>query len=600
MKKTVSILLFLVLVLQSEAQTGKRIIILHTNDLHSRLTGYAPESEYTPLRLNDDNTTGGFARIAGIINAEKESHKGAMLVLDAGDFTMGTLFPCLETKTGFQLRLMKKMGYDAVGLGNHEFDFGPAWLAEVINRSASMGDIPSILSGNTVFSEEDPADNSFEELYLKNLISGKIILERDGIKIGIFSLLGKDAANLAPKAVPLTFANQTAVAKKIVRELQSEKCSLIICLSHSGLVRMKNGEWGGGDAELARQVKGLSLIVGGHSHTRLDQPLIINGTPIVQTGEFGKFVGRLSFLFSDGKPRLEEYNLIPVDDKIVADPDINNLIDEQIKKISADVLLPLDLSYQKPVAEASFIIEGNDTGEFLESNLGPLVADAIHFYVNRKSGSGTDISLIAAGMLFDRIIPGMQTVPDLFRVTPLGSGGDTIPGYPLSRLYFTGKELKSILEILQVAYKSEPENYCYYSGLRVDYNPTKKLLNKIKKIDIIHPDGTVSNVDFHRKNKSLYSITADSYMLGYIGIIKKLSHGIVNVAPKDSEGNRLSDMKKAIIDMDDRKDGVQEGKEWLALIEFLRSMNDTNGNGIPDIDKKYKAALKCFYPVNAK
>ncbi len=69
MKKTVTILLFLMLVLHSQGQTGKRIIILHTNDLHSRLTGYAPESEYTPLSLNDDNTVGGFARIAGIIRS---------------------------------------------------------------------------------------------------------------------------------------------------------------------------------------------------------------------------------------------------------------------------------------------------------------------------------------------------------------------------------------------------------------------------------------------------------------------------------------------------------------------------------------------------
>ncbi len=97
------------------------------------------------------------------------------------------------------------------------------------------------MSSNTVFSEKDTADNSFEELYSKNLISGKLVIERDGIKIGLFSLLGKEADNLAPKAVPLTFAKQSSVAKKMVKELEDEKCSLIICISHSGLV--KDEKW---------------------------------------------------------------------------------------------------------------------------------------------------------------------------------------------------------------------------------------------------------------------------------------------------------------------------------------------------------------------
>ncbi len=99
----------------------------------------------------------------------------------------------------------------------------------------------------------------------------------------------------------MTFAKQVPAARKMVKELKEEKCDIIICLSHSGLEKEKNGEWVGEDVELARKVKGISLIVGGHSHSKLDQPLVINGIPIVQTGEFGRFVGRLSFLYTDGK-----------------------------------------------------------------------------------------------------------------------------------------------------------------------------------------------------------------------------------------------------------------------------------------------------------
>ncbi len=149
------------------AQTGKRITIIHTNDMHSRLTGYSPELSYTPLTTNDDKTVGGFARIATIISNEKKAGDGITLVVDAGDFLMGTLFQGLEPTTGFQLRLMKTMGYDAVCIGNHEFDFGPGKLAEIINSSARGGDIPPVLLSNAVFSDEDQADDELEKLFSK-------------------------------------------------------------------------------------------------------------------------------------------------------------------------------------------------------------------------------------------------------------------------------------------------------------------------------------------------------------------------------------------------------------------------------------------------
>lgn len=600
MKKGFVFFLLIVIVFSLMGQTEKKITILHTNDLHSRLMGYAPESAYSPLTIKNDNTVGGFARIAAIIKNTKEDTKGTTLVIDAGDFMMGTLFPSLEVKSGFQLRLMKTMGYDVIGLGNHEFEFGPEWLADVIRTSGSKGAIPSLLASNTLFDKKDGRDDSLAELFTENLVGRKLILEKDGIKIGLFSILGKDADRVAPKAVPVTFAKQFSFARKMVKELKNEKCDIIICISHSGVLKDKKGDWGGEDVELVRKVKGIDLIIGGHSHSKLDQPLIVNGTSIVQTGEFGQFVGCLALKYSAGNLRVESYKLIPVDDNIMGDNNINQLIEEQKKRISAETLTPLGMIYEKPVAETDFFLEGNDVGDYVNSNLGPIVADAIHFYVNRYNTRGTDVSMVAAGVLFDRINPGIQTAADIFRVMSLGSGNDGVPGYALSRLYVTGRELKSILEILLVAYKSSADNYCYYSGLRVEYNPDKGLLKKIKKIEIVKSDGRVLNVDFTKRNKSLYSITANSYMLEFIGIIKKMSFGLINVIPKDSTGKRVTDMTTAVIDMDEKREGIQEGKEWLALIEFLSSMKDINGNGIPDIDKKYAVPVRCFFPVNGK
>jgi len=596
MKKEVVFLLFLVVLFPLKAQTEKKITILHTNDLHSRMIGYAPESAYSPLTINDDKTVGGFARIASIIKAEKKSNSGTVLVLDAGDFMMGTLFPSLETKTGFQLRLMKTMGYDVVCTGNHEYEFGPEWLAAFIGTSVSKGEIPSFLIGNAVFDKKDTGDDGLEKLFSENIISRKMVLTKDGIKIGIFSVLGKDADETAPKAVPVTFSKQKSFAKKMVKELQDENCNIIICLSHSG-IKEKSGEWTGEDIELAKSVKGIDLIIGGHSHTRLEQPLVVNGTPIVQTGEFGQNVGRISLTYSGGKVKVDGYKLIPVDDRIMGDENVNKLIEEQKERINTEILNPLGMDYARKVVETGFIIEGNDMGDYVNSNLGPLIADAIHYYINKNSVKGADLSMVAAGMIFDKILPGVQTAPDIFRVMPLGSGKDDVPGYALSRLYVTGKEMKTILEILLVAGKSDPQKYCYYSGLRAEFNPDKGLLKKVKKIEILSSDGSVKNVDFSKKNKSLYSVTADSYMLEFIGIIKKMTFGLINVIPKDSAGNRVTDMQTAVIDMDENKAGVQEGKEWLALMEYLGSMKDTDGNGIPEIDKKYSVPVRTFFTI---
>ena len=125
----------------------------------------------------------------------------------------------------------------------------------------------------------------------------------------------------------------------MVKELKSEKCDIIICVSHSGVSKEKNGEWGGEDVELARAVKGIDLIIGGHSHTKLDQPVIVNGIPIVQTGEFGQFVGCLSMSYSPGYRQVDEYRLIPVDDKIIGDEHINQLINGSERRISISKFL---------------------------------------------------------------------------------------------------------------------------------------------------------------------------------------------------------------------------------------------------------------------
>lgn len=595
MKKITAIILLLYAALALSAQTERKIVILHTNDIHSRLEGFAPESAYTPLTTNDDMTVGGFARIASILKSEKEKNNGITLTVDAGDFLMGTLFQQLEPTTGFQLWLMKMIGYDAVCLGNHEFDYGPQKLADIISSAEKRNGLPPVLLSNAVLDEKNPGDDALEKLFASGAIKRTYILERDGLKFGFFSLMGVVADDNAAYAPPVTFSKQITAARKFVKQLQDENCDIIICLSHSGVnVDKKTGGWTGEDVELAKKVKGIDVIISGHTHTKLETPIIVNGIPIVQAGDNGQWVGKLAITYNNGIVKVDNYSLIPVNDMISGDPAVDRLIGGQEKIVTKEILEPLGMDYQKKAAESGFLLECIEEGDIKGSNLGPMVADAIHSYINRHDMTGTDVSLVAVGVIRDRIVPGFQTAADIFKIMSMGTGGDNVPGYPLSKLYVTGRELKNILEILQVIYQSTPGNYMYYSGIKVKYDPDKGLLKKIKKISIIRPDGTIKEVDFSKKNKALYSVTANSYLLQYIGIIKKKSHGIINVVPKDASGIPIKDLKTAVIDLDAEKDGIQEGKEWIAIMELLQSMKDTNGNGIPDIDEKYKVAIQCF------
>jgi 5'-nucleotidase len=460
--------------------------------------------------------------------------------------------------------------------------------------------MPALLLSNAVFSAEKSADDELEKLFDNNTLKRKLVITKDGIKFGFFSLLGVVADDNAAYAPPVTFSKQIPAAKKLVQELKAEGCDVIICLSHSGVSKSKTGEWTGEDVELAGKVKGIDVIISGHTHTKIDKPIIVNGTAIVQAGEYGQNVGKLSMTFTNGKIKVGSYSLIPIDDRIAGDPEVYAKIEEHKKNVTEVILNPLGMNYNMPVAESGFLLECNELGDIEGSNLGPLVADAVHAYVNRHVKGGTDLSMVAVGVIRDRIVPGLQTAPDIFRVMSMGTGNDNVPGYPLSRLYVTGRELKGILEIMYIAGKSTPANYCYYAGIKVDYDPGRGLLKKIRNISIVRADGSTKAVDISKENKTLYSIVANSYMLEYVSIIKKLSKGLVKVIPKDGSGSVVTDMKTSVMDFDQSRDGLQEGKEWLAIIEHLSSMKDTNKNGIPDIDQKYETAIRSFTLVKGK
>src|SRR6266481_10081738 len=167
----------------SAAATGKKTFtILHTNDLHSNLIGPSPASDYSPFTLNDDQTRGGFARLATLIARRKAARQaqGPVLILDAGDFSMGTAFAAAIRETGGELQLMSRMGCDATTCGNHDFDLGPDGTAQAIALAPKAGRVPAVVASNTTFAGSDPTLAGLQRLAAKGELRRYCVIERGG------------------------------------------------------------------------------------------------------------------------------------------------------------------------------------------------------------------------------------------------------------------------------------------------------------------------------------------------------------------------------------------------------------------------------------
>ncbi|HKK68313.1 MAG TPA: metallophosphoesterase [Bacteroidales bacterium] len=584
--------IFILMLLAAGQIMAQDIILLHSNDLHSKLNGYSPETEYTPTSTGNDETRGGFARIAGLIRKEKSTNNDdIVLAVDAGDFLMGSLFHPLEPDTGFQLRLMHDMGYDYLTIGNHEFDYGPEVLAQIINKAREKGDIPQLLLTNVEFDDDDPRDDALESLYEEGVISPYVIHEEKGHKIAFLGIFGEDAEEVQPYLMPVSITNPIRTAQKTAKELKkSGKADVVVVLSHSGVTK-ENGEWGGEDVKLAdKSSKWVDAVISGHTHTTLTEPVVTDGVPVVQTGAGGQNMGRLVLSEENDLVQMKDFTLIPLDDEIKGISKVQDKINRQQSLVQSEILDPLGIEYDKAVFESDFEMSCEETGDLDASLLGPFIADAIQYNITSQ-GIHSDVSLVAAGVIRDRINPGKtgkQGIADIFRICSLGQGEDDIPGYALAQVHLTAKELKKVIEVLYMVRESSPSSYIYYSGIRIHANPDKGFLNKIQKIELGSDSTGWKEIDLSKNNNKLYAVSANAYMLEFLGMIKQKTFGLVRVKPKLADGSEFEDIRETVIDFDPDTPGIQEGKEWLSFYRYATSFPDTDGNGIPDIPEKYR------------
>ncbi len=585
MKKFTSLFLSLIIVLLLFVPTAvaadnpaKELTVLFSHDMHSYVDSKAYE-------LNGEiHEVGGFAKIKTII--DEVSAKENTLLVDGGDFSMGTLYQTVFAEQAIELRMLGFMGYDVVTLGNHEFDYSSGGLAEMLKSAMKSGDrLPKMVISNIDFANSVSANAKLLQATMEDFgVAEYLILQKDDVKIAVFGGLGADADSCAPNS-ELVFKNMVEQAKITVAKIQAEaKPDIIICLSHSGTWDdPKNSE----DEILAKEVPEIDLIVSGHTHSLLEQPIVTsNNTYIVSCGEYGEHFGRIDLIQNDdGSWSSSDYQLIPIDENIKADPETLEKIGEYREYVN-DFLADYGFEdFDQIVAYSPYTYTGlREMNENqVDQAMGNLISDALIHGVKEAEGANyipVDVAIVPVGIIRAAFKEGPITISDIYEVMSLGTGPDGIPGYPLANVYLTGKELKTAAEIDASITPIFESAQLYSAGLSYTFNPNRIILNRATDVKLIGEQGELIEID----DAKLYRVVADLYSAQMLGAVTDMSKGILSLELKDAAGNVVEDLNQLII----HDEAGNEAKEWYALASYLQSFDQVDG--VPTIPAEYSAA----------
>ena len=599
----------------ADEKMKKTFTILHTNDMHSNFIGMAPSSDYTPLTVGDDATTGGYARIAALIATRRKAREGLgpVLILDAGDFSMGTPFAAASREIGGELQLMSRMGYDATTFGNHDFDLGPDGLSKAIDVASKAGRIPAVLASNMDLTATDPTLDGLRHLSEAGLIRRHLVIERGGMRFGLFGVLGKEAQIYTNGAGAVKFPDPVESARAVVKLLrETEKVDVVIALSHSGVARGEDGRYDTGeDVTLAEAVPGIDVVIGGHSHTELREAIIVNGrTPVVQTGKEGKNLGELVIGIDGAGLTVDAYSLHPIDDGIAGDP----AVDEQIGRLKAGVDAAVFASRGYGIDQPLAITPQDLPNTFTDIAAGTILANLVTD-AHRKA-TQADIGFTVNGMMRAPLLrgkTGVVTVYDVFSVAPLGAGAvDPTAGSALVTAWFTGHELKNILEFFLVDSPAHPGEYFpRVSGMRFRYDPSRPKFDVVTAIELGDLDRGYAAIDTSGKDTRLYSLTCPFYAGVVLVAIPKYTKGALALAAKRRDGQPLTSKVDALETprensgyllappgkVDDSSVATAGGngapreiKEWQAIMDYLRDLPVKKKGDLPLIPVDARAA----------
>lgn len=586
-KKLVVIWLIAVIVLplmtgmQVWAKTEpKQLDILFTHDTHSHL------NSFTTIVNGEKKEVGGFAKLKTLINEHKKVNPDT-LVLDGGDFSMGTLIQTVYDTEAAELRMLGQIGCDVTTLGNHEFDYQSKGLADMLNAAKNSGDtVPSLVLCNVDWDAMEEAGLSegqkqIQSAFEKYQVKDYVVVQKGNIKIAVLGVFGKDALVCAPTC-ELVWKDPVKAAKQTVEKIKKkEKVDMIACVSHSGT-------WDDADKSedeiLAKEVPDIDLIISGHTHSQLDKPIQHGNTYIVSCGEYGKNLGTISMTQKDnGRWKATSYELIPVSDEVNPDETTQAKIDALMDTVDINYLAKFGYTRKEVLAEND--IEFNSLDEMgtkhEELNLGDIISDAYVYAVENSDnydGDPVDVAVVPSGTVRDTYAKGEITVESVYNSFSLGIGKDGLAGYPLISAYLTGKELKLVAEIDASISDFMTIARLYCSGLNFTFNPHRMILNKVTDCYLTGQDGKREEI----QDDKLYHVVTDLYTGQMLGSVMDISYGLLSIIPKDKEGNPIEDLEEYAI-MEEN----QELKAWVAIARYMQSFDDTDGDGIANVSEYY-------------
>ena len=459
------------------------LTILHTNDFHSR---FEPISGSDSTCAPDANAAGecfgGTARLVTAIDDARQRSNNAILV-SGGDQFQGSLFYTYY-KGEMAAEFMNALGYDAMTVGNHEFDDGP----EVLRNFVDAVSFPVLMSN---------ADFSDEPLLADN-IEKSVVIERGGERLGLIGLTPEDTDELASPGPNVTFSDPVEAVQAEVDRLTGQGVNKIIVLSHSGY---------GVDQRVAQETTGVDVIVGGHSNTLLGDmegaegpyPTMIGDTAIVQAYAYGKFLGELNVTFDDAGNLTEASGQPLIMNAAVVE---NEATVERI----AELAEPLDEIRNQVVAEAAEPIEADRTVcRAMECEMGNLVADAM---LDRVADQGIDVALANSGGLRAGIDAGEVTMGEVLTVLPFQN--------TLSTFEVSGQTLLDALEngVSQIA--EGAGRFPQVAGMTFTVDPSAEVGNRVSDVAVggepIDPAatyGVVSN-NYVRNGGDGYAMFTDA------------------------------------------------------------------------------------------
>ncbi|UOQ45695.1 cell wall-binding repeat-containing protein [Halobacillus salinarum] len=435
---------------QVEAADNFDLTVMHTNDTHAHLTNVPRQvTAVQDIRNNRENT----------------------LLLSAGDVFSGTLF-YNQYKGLADVEFMNMLKYDAMVPGNHEFDDGPGQFADFIKEAKFP-----IISSNIDYSENDKLNPLYKDEMGMPGDGGNIypasIMEVNGEKVGVFGLTTEETKILSSPGETIQFEDYKKKAQETVDMLEKQGVNKIIALTHLGVNY---------DKDLAQNVEGIDIVVGGHSHTELDKALEFNTdsepTIVVQAEEYLDYLGDLQVTFDD-EGVLTDWNEKLVDLSADAEPAIE--ADQEAADRLAELEAPIDDMKKKVVGDTKTALDGerNDVRQE-ETNLGNLIADSM-LDKAKEADPDTTIALQNSGGIRASINQGEVTLGEVLTVMPFGN--------TLVTLDVTGEQLMSALENSVSDYDNIAGRFAQVAGMKYTFDLSKDVGNRIVDAKVKTEDG---------------------------------------------------------------------------------------------------------------